>query len=235
MRTFSTVTAAALLAAATASLALAQTQTQTPSSPSAASSPSQRQATGTAADEAPTTDGTNPSAASSPSQHQAMENSSRADTAKAVNAAATPASFVNTAAQDGMTEVALGKLALRKSGKPEVKQFAERMVQDHEHADDDLANIAKAEGITVPTKLDAKHEAMVKQMSAKSGTAFDISYAAHMAKAHTDAVALFEAASNSSDPQLAAFARKTLPTLQQHEQLANDLRATVGARTASAE
>jgi putative membrane protein len=55
-----------------------------------------------------------------------------------------------------------------------------------------------------------------------------------MAKAHTKAVALFEAASQSSDPDLAAFAKKTLPTLQQHEQLANNLNASVETRTASA-
>jgi putative membrane protein len=55
-----------------------------------------------------------------------------------------------------------------------------------------------------------------------------------MAKAHTKAVALFEAASQSSDPDVAAFAKKTLPTLQEHEQLANNLNASVETRTASA-
>jgi putative membrane protein len=235
MHTFSTVTAAALLAAGAATLTVAQTPSQSPSSPSAASSPSQRQATGAAASEAPTTNGADPGTASTPSQHQTLENSSRADTAKAVNGAATPASFVSTAAQDGMTEVALGKLALHKSSNDDVKQFAQKMVEDHGAANSDLAAIAKAQGITVPTRLDAKHEAMVKEMSAKSGTAFDQAYAAHMAKAHTEAVALFEAASNSSDPELSLFARKTLPTLQQHEQLADNLRASVGARRASAQ
>jgi putative membrane protein len=56
-----------------------------------------------------------------------------------------------------------------------------------------------------------------------------------MAKGHTQAVALFQAAAKSSDPDVAAFAQKTLPTLQEHKQLADNLRASVGTRTASAE
>jgi putative membrane protein len=108
------------------------------------------------------------------------------------------------------------------------------MVQDHEQANQQLTAIARSKGLAVPTRLDAKHEAMVQELSAKSGAAFDSAYASHMAKAHTKAVALFEAASQSSDSDLAAFAKKTLPTLQQHEQLANNLNASVETRTASA-
>ena len=101
--------------------------------------------------------------------------------------------------------------------------------------DQQLTALAKSKGLTVPTKLDAQHEAMVKALSAKSGAAFDSAYADHMAKGHTKAVALFESASQSSDADLAAFAKQTLPTLQQHEQLANNLRASVKTRTASAQ
>ena len=152
----------------------------------------------------------------------------------AATAGATPATFVKTAAQDGMTEVAVAKLALEKSGNDEVKQFAQKMVHDHEQANAQLTQIAKSKGLTVPTKLDAKHEAMVKSMSARSGAAFDASYAAHMAKAHATAVALFESASKSSDPDLAAFAQKTLPTLEVHKQMADSLHASTQTREASA-
>jgi len=76
---------------------------------------------------------------------------------------------------------------------------------------------------------------MVTMLSAKSGAAFDKAYADHMAKDHSKAVALFESASKSSDPELAAFAQKTLPTLQEHKQLADNLRANTGTRTASAD
>jgi putative membrane protein len=237
MNAVSIATAAALLAAA--SVAGAQTSSQSSTSPSAASSPHQRQATNSGTDEATTTDGAtangaNPSAASSPHQHEALRNASRADTDEAMTAGATPATFVEHAAQDGMTEVQLAKIALEKSNNDQVKQFAQKMEHDHTQANEQLASIAKSKGLTVPTKLDAKHEAMVKNLSAKSGKAFDAAYAQHMAKDHAKAVALFQAASKSSDPDIAAFAQKTLPTLEDHKQLADNLRSSTRTRTASA-
>ena len=233
MNAFSTVTAAALFAAGAAMVVTAQTPTQ--SDPSAASSPSQRQATGSAASESPTPNGTDPATASSPHQNQAMKHSTSADMQDAATAGAMPETFVRTAAQDGMTEVALAKLALSKSSNDEVKQFAQKMEQDHTRADQQLGSIARTKGITVPTQLDAKHQAMVKSLSAKSAADFDSAYATHMAKGHAKAVALFEAAAKSSDPDLAAFAQKTLPTIEVHKQLADSLEASTGTRSASAQ
>jgi len=232
MNAIATATAAALLAAAGATVAVAQT-TQAPTGPTAASSPHQRDSTDTQTNEAPTTNGANPAAASSPHQRHSMQGMTSAGTDEAAEAGASPESFVKTAAQDGMTEVALAKLALQKSRDNDVKQFAQKMQHDHEQADEELASIAKSKGLTVPPRLDAKHEAMVKSMTAKSGAAFDSAYAEHMAKDHAKAVALFQSASNSSDPQIAAFAKKTLSTLEEHKQLADNLHASVGTRTAS--
>jgi len=139
-----------------------------------------------------------------------------------------PASFVTKAAQDGMTEVALGKLALSKSNNNDVKQFAQKMVQDHGKANTELAEIAKTKALEVPTQLDAEHQGMVKKLSAKSGSAFDSTYAADMASDHSKAIALFKAAANSGDRDLAGFAKKTLPTLQEHKRMADSLRLSTG-------
>jgi putative membrane protein len=243
MNAFSTVTAATLLVAGAASVAAAQTQapqqpadqSSSTSRPSSASSPHQRESTGTSANEAPAESGANPGAASSPHQHGAMSGgATSAEMTAAKKAGANPQTFVKTAAQDGMMEVELAKLAQSKSNNDEVKQFAQKMEQDHTQANQQLESIAKNKGITVPTKLDAKHEAMVKSLSAKSDASFDAAYARHMAKGHAKAVALFEAASKSSDQDLAAFAQKTLPTLEEHKQLADNLEASTGTRTASA-
>ncbi|HEY6927104.1 MAG TPA: DUF4142 domain-containing protein [Steroidobacteraceae bacterium] len=234
MKAIPTVTAAALLAAAAATVAVAQTPTQA-TDPSAASSPHQRQATENGTSEAPAMNGANPGAASTPHQHEAMRTASKADTQEAMTAGATPQTFVSMAAQDGMAEVDLAKLALKKSSNSDVKQFAQKMEQDHEQANEQLSSIAKSKGINIPQKLDAKHEAMMKSLSAKSGKAFDQAYAEHMAKDHSKAVALFQGAAQSSDSDLAAFAKKTLPTLEEHKQLADNLNASVGTRTASAE
>ncbi len=227
MNALSTATAAALLATA-ATIVAAQTPPDSappqtaPSDPSAASTPHQRQTVHANTQEAPPVNGAEPTAASTPHQHEAI-------------AGADPATFVREAAQDGMTEVELANVALQKSSNDQVKQFAQKMLHDHSQANSELQRIAKAKGLSVPTKLAAKHEAMVKQISAKSGAQFDAAYAAAMAKDHSKAVALFKAATLNKDPDLAAFAKKTLPTLEDHKQLADNLHASVRTRTASSQ
>src|SRR3954464_16097742 len=83
-----------------------------------------------------------------------------------------PAVFVSKAAQDGMTEVELGKVALDKSKDPKVREFAQRMVTDHGKANHELESIAKRKGIDVPKKLDTEHQDMVKKLRSQDGEAF---------------------------------------------------------------
>jgi putative membrane protein len=137
--------------------------------------------------------------------------------------APSPQTFVEKAAQDGMTEVELGKVALEKSQNPEVRNFAQRMVTDHGKANSELATLAKQKGIDAPKKLDAEHQAMVKNLKAKDGASFDSEYSHHMNMDHSKAISLFEAASKSPDKDLAGFAKKTLPTLKEHKEMAGKL------------
>lgn len=134
-----------------------------------------------------------------------------------------PTVFVTKAAQDGMTEVELGRIALDKSQNAEVRSFAQRMVTDHGKANQELAMIAKSKGIEVQKTLDMEHQTVVKKLQATSGDAFDLEYSHHMNMDHDKAIALFEAASKSSDPDFASFATKTLPTLKEHKELASKL------------
>jgi putative membrane protein len=135
----------------------------------------------------------------------------------------TPATFVKKAALDGMTEVELGKVALEKSQNAEVRRFAQRMVTDHGKANAELASIAKTKGIEPPKKLDADHESMVQELKGKSGAEFDAAYSHHMSMDHSKAIALFEDAARTTDADVAGFAKKTLPTLKEHKQLADKL------------
>lgn len=140
--------------------------------------------------------------------------------------APTSASFVAQAAQGGMTEVALGKLALTKSQDAAVQKFAQRMVTDHGKANAELATIAKAKGIEPPKALDAPHEAMVESLESKNGAAFDEAYSQHMNMDHSKAISLFEGQAMGEDAELAGFARKTLPTLKEHKAMAEQLDAS---------
>jgi putative membrane protein len=181
---------------------------------------------------------TNPAGASSPHQRDATHTPGETSTKMANRGDAasagpeTPKTFVNKAAQDGMTEVELGKLALSKGQSAEVKKFADRMVKDHGKANMELETIAKSKSLMVPRKLDAEHQSMVDELRGKAGADFDSAYSQHMAAAHGKAVALFESASRLNDGELASFARRTLPTLKEHKQMADALK--MGTRSASA-
>jgi putative membrane protein len=86
-----------------------------------------------------------------------------------------------------------------------------------------LASLAKSKGLQVPTSLDAEHQAIVQKLSNKKGADFDAAYGKQMKEDHAKTVALFQAATKTSDPDLAAFAKKTLPTLTEHKHLAGEL------------
>jgi putative membrane protein len=237
MKTFLNSTWLAVVVTSAATLSNAQTPAPSTADPSAASSPHQRQATKSEATEPPEppgSSGAEPSDAASPHQRDTMESPSQSNGATNTQGHESPASFVTKAAQDGMTEVELGKLALSKSYSNDVKQFAQRMVQDHGKANTELAGIAKAKGLDVAAQLDAEHQGTVKALSAKSGAAFDSTYAARMASDHAKAIALFQATAKFGDRELASFASKTLPTLQEHKRMADNLHSSIRQAAAGA-
>src|SRR5690349_5940107 len=80
-----------------------------------------------------------------------------------------PVVFVSKAAQDGMTEVELGKVALAKSKDAKVREFAQRMVADHGKANQELAAIARQKGLEAPKSLDTEHRNMVQKLESQSG------------------------------------------------------------------
>jgi putative membrane protein len=129
--------------------------------------------------------------------------------------------FVDDAAGGGMAEVALGKLAEQKAGNAQVREFGSRMVTDHGKANDELKSLASAKGMQLPAAMPKKHQAAVDKLSKLSGTDFDKAYMKHMVDDHKMDVSKFDKqAKSGTDPDLKAWAAKTLPTLQDHLQQA---------------
>lgn len=134
--------------------------------------------------------------------------------------------FVTQAAQGGMAEVELGNVAHAEGSSAMVKQFGKRMATDHAKAGTALSAAAAAAGLTVPTSPSAKQDAIVSRMKDKKGARFDKAYANAMIKDHRDTVALFEReAKTGSNAKLKAFAQDTLPTLNDHLKMAEDLKS----------
>jgi putative membrane protein len=140
--------------------------------------------------------------------------------------------FVRDAAQGGMAEVELGKLATEKAASEEVKKFGQRMVDDHSKAGEQLKEIATRKKIQVPDKLSAKDQLAKDRLSKLSGEQFDKAYMNDMVKDHTQDVADFKRESSSgADSEVKSFASKTLPTLKDHLRQAKEI--APGNRTVS--
>lgn len=127
------------------------------------------------------------------------------------------AKFATDAANGGMAEVALGKLALNKTSSPSIKKFAEMMVRDHGRANDELKEIAKKKNITLPESVDADHQKKIADLEKKHGKDFNRAYADAMIDGHKKTLDLMnKEAKDGRDPDLKAFAAKLAPTVQTH-------------------
>ena len=137
----------------------------------------------------------------------------------------TPESFASQAAIIGKAEIELGQLAMKNTQDAKVRSYAERMVKDHSAADKKLQAIAAKENLQLPQTLDQEHQSLKTKLQGLKGEEFDRAYVQAMAKGHDQAVALFESA--SQQPQmpedLKQFAASTLPTLEQHKDMAHSL------------
>ena len=129
--------------------------------------------------------------------------------------------FIKEAAQGGLLEVQLGKVAQDKAASEKVKEFGKRMEQDHGKANDELKKLASAKGIQLPAELDKKHQATVDRLSKLSGAEFDQKYMQDMVSDHKEDIKKFQRQSEKgTDADVKKFAAQTLPTLKQHLQLA---------------
>ncbi|MCU1297412.1 MAG: outer membrane protein, partial [Acidobacteriaceae bacterium] len=123
--------------------------------------------------------------------------------------------FIKKAAEGGMAEVELGKLAAEKGSSEEVKKFGQRMVEDHSKANDQLKQVASSKGVEVPADLNAKDKATKARLSKLSGEQFDKAYMSDMVKDHQQDVAEFRKESKmAKDPEVKSFASQTLPVIE---------------------
>ena len=127
------------------------------------------------------------------------------------------AKFATDAANGGLAEVALGKVAEQKAVNKSVKDFAAMMVKDHGKANDELMAIAKAKNITLPAAPSDDKQKELTDLSAKTGGDFDKAYVDAMVDGHKKTISMFEdAAKNCKDAELKAFATSTLPIIKGH-------------------
>lgn len=144
------------------------------------------------------------------------------------------AGFLKDAALAGMAEVESSQLALQKATDPTVKSFAQKMVDDHTKANEELKALAQSKGVELPDEPSLMQKGKLKALSTADGADFDKRYAENMGvEAHADTVKLFQkAAKDAKDPDVKAFAANKLPTLQDHLRMAHALHASTSGAAA---
>lgn len=127
--------------------------------------------------------------------------------------------FVRNASIANEFEIQTSNLALDKSQNREVKQFAQRMIDDHTKTGDKMKEALRASKIDAKPAdvLDGKHQKLFDELQAASGDAFNHRYIAIQTNAHKEAVGLFtDYSKNGDDATLKDFATQTLPALKEH-------------------
>jgi putative membrane protein len=139
--------------------------------------------------------------------------------------------FMTKAASGGMLEVELGKEVAARAVTPEAKKFAQQMVTDHTKANKELMALATKKNITLPTALGDDHQKVLKDVTEEKGVKMDQEYLREMLKDHEEDVKEFTDASiKASDPDIKAFATKTLPVLKMHLDMVTKMLPTVDAQ-----
>lgn len=127
------------------------------------------------------------------------------------------ARFMKKAAAGGMAEVEMGKLAVQKASSDQVKQFGQRMIDDHSKANEQLNQLALQQHIDLPRQPYAKDKETKARLEKLSGVEFDQAYMTDMVNDHKQDVTEFQQESKSAkDPALKSFVEQTLPVLREH-------------------
>ena len=125
--------------------------------------------------------------------------------------------FVVRAADGNMAEVMTSQMALKKAGNGEVKQVAQRMIQEHGQAQTDLTQLAQQKGVTLPPTVGPTHQVVSDALAKTSGAKFDQMYMGAQVEDHENTIALFQQEiASGQDTDVKAYAAKYLPKIVGH-------------------
>jgi putative membrane protein len=116
--------------------------------------------------------------------------------------------FLKQAAQGGIKEVAMGRMAEKNGQSNEVKALGQRLVSDHTALNKEIMAMAKKKGISL---------AQTAPPSDMKGSTFDRDFLHMVVEHHNNDIKAFQGeAKNGEDSEIKGLAQKALPTLQNH-------------------
>lgn len=139
-----------------------------------------------------------------------------------------PAQFAAIAGGNGMYEVQVSRLAMNRANNGPVQDYARTLVDHHTRANNELIALLRAKGIKPPDMIPRDKRVKLDRLSSVPARQFDRMYIQTVGiEDHEADIVVFERASREvADPELRAFAQKTLPVLRSHLDAARSLAAT---------
>ena len=139
--------------------------------------------------------------------------------------------FVNSASLGGIAEVELAQDGVKHATNADVKSFAQKLVDDHTKANQELSSFASSRGVTTTAKVEGKMKETKERIMKLTGKSFDQAFVKQMIEDHTSTIKMFEDESKAgTDADLKNWVDKTLPTLRDHLKMAQDLQAKIGTK-----
>jgi putative membrane protein len=137
--------------------------------------------------------------------------------------------FITNAAEANLAEIDTAKMIEQKSKDPGVRDFAKRMVTDHTQASQNLATVAEMAGITLPTSPSAGDRTQQDELKKLSGAKLTETYVRDELAGHKQVISVFESEiEHGQDEAAKNYAAQTLPTLQDHIRIAEDVAGRMG-------
>lgn len=130
-----------------------------------------------------------------------------------------------------LAEISVGKMALEKGQSDAVKKFAKTLIDDHTKAQNELQKIASAKGVKLPTETDVQHKTIASALQALSGDTFDDQFIKRVGVGDHQRThdMLDDISKNAKDPQLKAYAAKTIKVVDAHLAQAKKLEGSMSA------
>ena len=170
-----------------------------------------------------------PAGSSDNSSNANSSSSNTSSSASTSNDANSDQHFITDAAKGNRKEVQLGQMMVSKASDPNVKKFAQMMVDDHTKALNELQQIAQNKNITLPDGMPDDAKDLQDKIKSESGKQLDKDYMDGMVQDHQKDVQEFQDASKSAqDKDVKQWAGKMVPKLQQHLKKAQQVDSKVG-------
>ena len=140
--------------------------------------------------------------------------------------------FVKNALEGSLAEVNYAKLALQKSQDKNVREFATKMIHDHEMLITDMKPLAKQLGVSVPSGPPISDHAKYLELKMKSGTDFDRAYVEAMVKDHNkDLQDFIDEKGKTQNPDLKAAVEKGEGVIREHTEMIDKIAHMGGIQT----